>query len=158
MSRSFFLLSLAAASLAFTHLHAKQIMLDDVMTREEQKKTGVYNLSPKEKIELENWLNRTFVLKDQGAPTEQAQLYLSININNGQKLQLSDESIWEIAPADVQTAAVWITPFPVKIVPSNDPNYPSLIVNTNTGISVKARRLESTPPPVESQPPSQPPS
>ncbi len=154
MSRSFFFLSLTAISLSFSHLHAKQIMLDDVMTREEQKKTGVDKLSLKEKIELENWLNRTFVLKAHDQ-TEQAQLFLSININNGQKLQLSDESIWEIAPRDVQTAAVWITPFPVKIVPSNDPDYPFLIVNTNTGIGVTARKLPDTSPAEGTQPPSQ---
>ena len=140
MKRSLFFLSLVTATLAFSSLYAKQIMLDDVMTREEQKKTGITKLSLKEKIELENWLNKTFILKAQDNPTE-AQLFLSININNGQKLQLSDESIWEIAPNDIPTAAVWITPFPVKIIPSDDPDYPFLIVNTNTGISVKAKKL-----------------
>jgi hypothetical protein len=152
MKRSLFLLSLATAALAFSPLCAKQIMLDDVMTREEQKKTGVTKLSLKEKIELENWLNRTFILKAQEQLGE-AQLFLSININNGQKLQLSDESIWEIAPSDKQTAAVWITPFPVKIIPSDDPNYPFLIVNINTGISVKAKKLiEATPAETETSP------
>lgn len=150
MSRSFFFLSLATITLTFSHLQAKQIMLDDVMTREEQKKTGITKLSLKEKIELENWLNRTFILKAQDQPTD-AQLFLSININNGQKLQLSDESIWEIAPDDVSTAAVWITPFAVKIIPGNNPEYPFLIVNINTGISVNARKLIEVAPPAETK-------
>lgn len=154
MSRSLFFLSLATITLAFSHLHSKQIILEDVMTKEEQTKTGITKLSLKEKIQLENWLNRTFILKAQDQPT-QAQLFLSININNGQKIQLSDESIWEIAPNDTQTAAVWITPFPVKLVPSNDPDYPFLIVNTNTGISVKARKLAKVTPPVETAPTSE---
>lgn len=150
MNRSLFFLSLATATLTFSHLQAKQIMLDEVMTREEQKKTGVVKLSLKEKIELENWLNKTFVLKVQDQAME-AQLFLSININNGKKLQLSDESIWEIAPSDIPTSAVWITPFPVKIVPSDDPDYPFLIVNINTGISVKAKKVLEVTPPTEPQ-------
>jgi hypothetical protein len=123
--------------LSFSQLHA-QIILDEVMSKDEQKITGVANLSRNQKIALEAWIDRNFVLKSK----EQAslpELSLSLNIDNGQKLQLSDNSLWEIAPGDVATAAVWITPFPVKIEPSGDPDYPCLIVNLNSGISVKAR-------------------
>jgi hypothetical protein len=122
-----------------TSVHASQILLDQVMSREDQKKTGVANLTRNQKIALEAWLNDNFVLKTK-EPTPTVQLSLSINIDNGQKLELSDNSVWEVSPDDVQTASVWITPFPVKITPSNDPEYPFLIVNMNTGISVKARK------------------
>lgn len=137
-----------------SHLQAGQIILDEVMSQEEQKKTGVAKLSPKEKIALETWLNKTFALQVKDQKTE-TNLSLSININNGQKLQLSDGSIWEIAPSDIQTSAIWITPFAVKIVPSNDPDFPFLIVNVNSGVSVKAKRLYTT---TEPQPMSVPPT
>jgi len=126
-----------------------QIILDEVMTREEQKKTGVDRLNFQQKVALENWLNQMFVLK--AAPVNpQAPLSLSINIDNGQKIQLSDNTLWEVAPGDVPTSALWITAFPVKIIPSNDLNYPFLIINTNTSASVKARKVQvpTTPPPV----------
>jgi hypothetical protein len=142
MIRPLLFLSLSGVALMLSSLSAEQIILDDVMTRDEQQRTGVSKMSLKQKIELENWINRTFVLKNPAAEHQTA-LSMSININNGQKLQLSDESIWEIDPNDVPTAAVWITPFPVDLVPSKDADYPFLIVNKNTGVSVKARKISS---------------
>lgn len=122
------------------NLSAGEILLDSAMSKDEQRKTGVSKLSPTQKMELEAWLNRTFTLK---APeTQQAtSLSLSLNIDNGKKIQLSDNSLWEIAPADVAKSAVWITPFPVAIEPSGDLDYPFLITNKTTGNSVKARKV-----------------
>ncbi|MBS0605165.1 MAG: hypothetical protein JSS60_09060 [Verrucomicrobia bacterium] len=145
MQRSFFLAALTALVLPLAGLMADQIILDSVMSREEQKKTGVDKMTMQQKIELEAWLNKTFILKTTDT-SSQTQLSMSINIDNGQKLQLSDNTIWEIAPGDVPTAAVWITPFPVKITPSNDPDYPSLLVNTTSGVSVKARKISPSSP------------
>jgi len=132
-------LTLVTLALSCLSLQA-DIILDEVMSPDEQKRTGVSSLTAKQKIALEAWLNQNFVTKAQAAVPAAPQLSLSINIDNGQKLVLSDNSVWEIAPSDVPTASVWITPFPVKIAPSNDPNYPSLIINTDSGVSVKARR------------------
>ncbi len=152
MKHSLFFLSLASASLTFSHLQAdKLIVLDTVMSEEEQKKTGITKLSFQEKLALEDWLNKTFVLKVQ-EEKPQTPLSLSINIDNGKKLLLSDNSVWEIAPDDLKTSAIWITPFPVKITPSNNPNYPFIITNTNSGMSVKARKA----PPENQTGPSQP--
>jgi len=143
MVRSIFLFALSGIALTFSQLCADRIVIEDVMTREEQRETGFDTLSQHQKIQLEAWVNRTFVLKNTPAEKE-SQLYLSINIENGQKLQLSDNSVWEISPDDVSQAAIWVTSFPVKIVPSNNPKYPSLIVNTNSGASVKARKLPAS--------------
>jgi hypothetical protein len=139
-SAAFAFISIALA-LIFSPLEA-QIILDEVMSRDEQKKTGVANLSRTQKIALEAWLNQKFVLKTKEEAT-QPELSLSINIDHGQKLELSDNSLWEIAPSDVQTSAVWIIPFPVKIASSGDPEYPCLIINLNSGASVKARPVPS---------------
>jgi hypothetical protein len=144
MSRLLFFLAATCFVCSTPSLKADQIVLDDVMTKEDRQKTGIEHLSLSQKVALEAWLNKNFILKPQGQTTE-ATLSLSINIDNGQKLQLSDNSIWEIAPNDVPTSAVWITPFPVKIMPSNDQQYPWLIVNVNSGVSVKARKISATP-------------
>jgi hypothetical protein len=144
---------------AYAPLHA-EFLLDQVMSKEEQKETGVAKLSRNQKIALEAWLNKNFILKSKDQTSQKTQLSLSINIDNGQKLQLSDNSIWEISPDDVSTAAVWITPFPVKITQSDDPDYPYLLVNETSGVSVKARKAiatskssESAPPPPSATPP-----
>jgi hypothetical protein len=120
-----------------------QILLDEVMSRDEQQKTGVAKMSRTQKTALEAWLNKNFALK---AQTEEhvSNLSLSINIDGGKKLELSDNSIWEIAPDDVQKSVVWITPFPVQISPSGDPDYPCLIINTNSGASVRARQINTS--------------
>jgi hypothetical protein len=119
------------------------------MSQEDQKKTGVANLSYKQKYYLENWINKTFVLKtEQTSPeapqkTEEAEktpLSLSINIDNGQKVELSDNSVWIIAPQDQAISANWLIPFPVTVTSNDDPNYPFTITNVNTGASVKARK------------------
>lgn len=121
-------------------LQADIILIDSVMPKDEQIKTGVASLSPTQKIALEHWINNTFTLKT-ASTTTTTPLTLSINIDNGKKLELSDNSIWEIAPADISTAAVWITPFTIEITHSNDPNYPYLLTNKLSHASVKAKKI-----------------
>ncbi len=120
------------------------ILLNDVMNKDLQKRTGVADLSYKQRLALEQWLNDTFVLKnDNEEKSEKKEIYLSQNINGGQQLELSDGSRWEVAPADVSRASFWLIPFPLKIVQNEDPKdnaqYPSVIINQNTGVGVKVR-------------------
>jgi hypothetical protein len=142
--KALFLSVAAIASICVLSLPAAfaQILLDDVMSDEEQHRTGVFYLNHNQRAELETWLNDNFVLKTQQQPKQAPQeLTLAENINNGHQLRLSDGSLYEIAPSDVTRAAGWITPFPIQVVPSGDPNYPFKIVNTNTGNSLKAKLL-----------------
>ncbi|MBY0528649.1 MAG: hypothetical protein K2P51_00475 [Rhabdochlamydiaceae bacterium] len=124
-----------------------EILLDDVMDKNLQKKAGIEDLSPKQKRVLETWLNDTFVLKSE---TEKAlpvsSLTLSININNGKQLRLSDDTLWDIDPSDYSITATWVTPFPVQMGDSGNPNYPTLLTNLNTKISVRAKPAESIAP------------
>lgn len=137
-------LFLVLATVALYPLIADQlIILDEVMDKDEQKQTGIDRLNMRQKIALEDWLNKKFVLKKTHSEKE-SELSMSINIENGKRLQLSDNSVWEIAPHDVSTSSVWITPFPVKITSSNDPNYPCLITNTISGASVRARLVQGS--------------
>jgi hypothetical protein len=140
MRRFPFLIAMASFALLSIQLYSGQILLDDVMTKEEQKKTGVKKLTYAQKVALESWLNKNFTLKTKTEETT-PELTLSINIEDGRKLELSDSSIWEVAPNDISTAAIWLTPFPIKIAPSNDPEYPYLLINAYSGASVKARKV-----------------
>ncbi len=132
------------------------IILDEVMSQDEQKKTGIDRLSRHQKLAFEAWLNQTFILKTEAEKSESSPLSLSINIDHGHKLQLSDNSIWEIDPADKNTAAGWITPIPVKIGSSKNSAYPYLLINATSGVSVKARIPQHTPPPPHPVPAPQP--
>lgn len=128
------------------------ILLDDVMSKEKQKQTGVNKLKPQEKIALENWLNDNFVLKSEAEKTaSNAKVSLSMNINQGEQLILSDGSRWQVAPDDVIKASGWITPFPMQIQPSDNPDYPFLLVNQNTKESVKARKVMANSAPTPTQ-------
>ena len=119
------------------------IFLDDVMSQEEQKKTGVSRLTPNQKLLLEQWLNQTFILKSVNSSQATGSLTLSMNMDEGRKLQLSDGSIWEVDPTDIAQSASWVLPASIMISPSNDPEYSSLLINQNSGVSVKAKRIPS---------------
>lgn len=109
--------------------------LDDVMSADDQKKTGVSTLNVDQKKALETWVDQQCA-----SNTEQSKpLTIAENLNSGTQLRLSDGSLYEIAPEDRDLASVWITPFEVKVIPSGDPNYPYKIVNTVTNSSVKAK-------------------
>ena len=118
------------------------IILDEVMSKDKQIETGVSKLSKTQKQVLEAWLNATFVLKTESVAKPQ-ELFLSINIDSGHQIQLSDGSLWDIAPEDVERASVWITPFPVRIAPSHNSEYPQMLINGVSGESVKARPAKS---------------
>lgn len=114
------------------------IRLNDIMTADDQKKTGIYNLSPTQKDQLELWINDKFTLKTvqtTPAPT------LEQNLRNGSELKLSDGSSFIIAPSDQAKASSWITPIAIKISLSGDPLFPVLLTNMLTGASVKAKQV-----------------
>lgn len=126
-----------------------QIILDDVMSKQEQKEMGISRLTYQQKLKLEAWLNEHCMMKptpSEGtceAPKEETQeLTVSLNIQGGRRLQLSDGSLWEIAPNDIPNASFWVLPIPVKIAPSNDVKFPNLLINQQTGISVRARQIQ----------------
>ena len=134
-------LLLAAVMLCSSQLSAL-ILLDEVMTRDEQYKTGVSKLNAKQKMELEKWLNAKFVLKNQADMPESREVTLEVNINNGKQLRMSDGSLFEIAPQDVPMTALWITPFKLTVSDSGDSTYPYLLQNMDSGTTVKAKMIE----------------
>lgn len=137
-------------------LHAEEIFLNEVMSKEMQKKTGVANLSYQQRLALEKWLNDNFVQKNhQEKKKSEEEITLSQNIDNGKVLELSDGSLWQVAPDDVERAAFWIIPFPLYFVKNSDPadntEYPMKIVNQNTNLGVKVKQIRA--PAVKETPP-----
>lgn len=85
----------------------------------------------------------TPVYPQEGGGESESQLYLSLNIDDGARLQLSDGTTYEIAPEDRLYSAYWITPFPLTIGASGDPDYPISITNLNSRRSVRGKKIDT---------------
>lgn len=123
-------------TLFFTLPLSARICLDYVMTPEQMHITGIDELDDEQRYALELWLNDYFELKK---PKEG--LYITMNFDSGAKINLSDDTAYEIDPEDRVYAAFWMTPFPVKLGKSSKPQYPVKITNMYTGTSIKAKRI-----------------
>lgn len=77
------------------------------------------------------------------SPERKEQLYLSMNIGEGDKLELSDGSTYQLDPQDKLFASYWITPIPIMLSESKDPDYPVKITNLNTGTSVNGKKIST---------------
>lgn len=122
------------------------ILLDEVMSVEEQTQTGVAYLTPKQRVALEQWLNVNCNCPSRIAPhKKEKKLYVSINIDSGRMIQLNDNTIWEVDPRDQPISEAWLSSIPIKIVPSDDPDFPYLLVNKNDGISIRVKQGEAPP-------------
>lgn len=118
-----------------------KIVLDDSMSREEMTSTGVANLDYSQKMALQDWINQNFEAKTDFPNKQNEQLYLSLNFDEGAKLELSDGSTYEIASEDRLYTMYWVTPFPISLGQSGDKKYPVKITNLNTGTSVKGKQI-----------------
>ena len=64
------------------------------------------------------------------------------NLKNGHYVRLSDDSLWEIDPADTSITQGWITPVEIVVTPSKDAAYPFTLKNSLTGSTVRARKAQ----------------
>lgn len=115
--------------------------LDTMMSIDDQKDTGYSSLTPKEKKHLNEWISKHFILPPDIIGN--TPLSLNINIQNGQELVLSDGTHWEVAPEDRKISDIWLTPFPLQIIPSDSKEYPFFILNLTSKEKVKAKQLSS---------------
>jgi hypothetical protein len=137
-------LAIFGATALYTTKLIATIHLDQVMTVDEQKKTGVAKLSETQRKELEAWINSKFILKTANSPEET--ISVQVNLNNGSRLLLSNNALYEVAPTDQAQASAWLSVI-VTIEPSGDPAYPWKITNTATKSSIKAKLLPPEPQP-----------
>ncbi len=125
-------------------------VFDSDMTAQEMKQSGMVKLSAQEKLVLQAWID-THYSKKNLAQSSIRNPTLQENLKNGHYIRLSDNSLWEINPADTPITQGWITPVDILVSPSNDPGYPYALKNSLTGSTVKARKAQSTGP-ASSQP------
>lgn len=139
--------------LLFTAPLLGEVSLDKMMSYRQMQTTGLDKLNYSEKKALENWIDANFVARNgqgqgQGPGTGQgqakdSQLSLSLNIGKGAILELSDGSSYEINPEDRLYTIYWITPFPIRISESGNPDYPVKITNMNTGRAVSGKQIST---------------
>jgi len=67
-------------------------------------------------------------------------LTISEILANGKYLILSDNSAWEIEPTFAPISQAWLTPAPVEIGKSDNPDYPYLIKNQLTQTNIEAKK------------------
>lgn len=81
--------------------------------------------------------------QDRKPHATEEQLYLSLNIGQGDTLELSDGSTYQIDPEDKLYASYWITPIPIMLSESGNQEYPVKITNLNTGNFVKGKKIDT---------------
>lgn len=116
------------------------------MNAKDKKATGVYKLTTKEKVALQNWIDARYDKRPAPIATDadtKEHGVLTENLNNGRHIRLSDHSLWEIRPSDTPLTQAWITPVEIYVSRSDDPNYPYKLTNSLTGTSVHAKAIQS---------------
>lgn len=134
-------LTLLLTFILFSNKAFGAFQLNEVMSVDEQKRTGVSGLTDVQKKELESWLNNNFVQKTITPATNS--LFLQQNMNGGAQLMFSDGSVYEVSPADRLKTTFWLTSINVTIQPSSDPDYPVSITNSLTGVTVSAKQIKA---------------
>ncbi len=123
-------------------------MLDTDMSRQDQKETGLYKLTDKQKLALQKWIDSNYMRKDSPlAATTGAknQATLEDNINNGRYLRLSDSTSWEIKSEDTPITQGWITPVDIYVSQSGNADYPYILTNSLTESKVRAKKISAIP-------------
>jgi hypothetical protein len=168
----------AALIVSVLFFHFPQILgviqLNDVMTPDQQQKTGIDKLSRAQKNQLETWINDKFVLKPVAAantapntppapatppmpagpmpPAGLKDLYVSENLDGGAKLQLSNGDTYEVHPSDRDISSAWLLPSNISITPNKDPEYPINLTNTVSKTTVRTRKFNPNQPPATTAP------
>lgn len=111
--------------------------INDIMSVEDQRKTGVLGLKQRQKMELAKWL------VDHGyyeaEKTNSSDDNLTLTMNDKKDLQLSDGSLWEVAPEDVAISSTWGSNAQVLLERTKNPLYPYNLLNLKTKEKVKVR-------------------
>lgn len=122
-------------------------LFDASLSPQEMNKMGLSKLSAKEKRALHHWIEANYTKKAEVAAAVKpiAPNILQENLKNGGYIRLSDNSLWEVKPSDTPITQGWITPVEIKVSSSDDSAYPYNLMNTLTGSSVKAKKVNSIP-------------
>lgn len=114
--------------------------INDIMSLEDQKSTGVIHLTQEQKKALAEWFVKHGYYEIQAQVNYNQALTVALNVGAGQKLMLSDNTVWEVASEDQETASSWIGSVRVELTPSGNAAYPFMITNIQTRTSVKVKK------------------
>jgi len=118
-----------------------KVVFDDRMTHEDMDRTGVGELNYSQQMALQDWINENYEQKQEKPKKGIEQLFISLNIEEGAKLELSDGSLYDIDPDDRLYSSFWVTPIPISLGQSKNKEYPVKITNMNTGTSVNGKEI-----------------
>ena len=65
---------------------------------------------------------------------------ISMVIESGNFIELSDNSLWQVADDDTNTAEDWILPSDILLKEAKDKKYPYTLTNTATGQTIKVKK------------------
>lgn len=128
------------------------VTFDADMSQSDQKKTGLYKLSEKEKTALQQWIDANYQPKQSNTSANPSQRstvnppLLQENLQNSNYIRLTDNTLWHVRPEDLSIAQGWITPVPIIVTPSTHPFFSYTLTNQVTGSSVLARKVDQLPP------------
>ncbi len=119
--------------------------LSEIFSSEQMKKLGLEKLSKEEQSDLLQWIESEKQSKNSPEPTPQSlpQTIRSVNSQTGQ-LHLLDASIWEVSKEDLDTVTYWYPGQKVYISPSQNGEYPFLLLNHQNRQTVAAVKIEGS--------------
>lgn len=113
--------------------------INDLMSIEDQNKTGVIRLTQNQKMELAKWLVAHGYYQDEKNYEVLSGPKVALNVYDGKIIQLSDNSVWEISPEDRKTSQSWLSSIPIQVTKASDTKWPYILTNLLTNESVKAK-------------------
>jgi hypothetical protein len=131
------------------------IFLNQVMTAQEMKETGVENLSIQQRAALEQWINNYTLKIIQSFQTLSQETYsgnylgiggghwIKKNAERGKIIILEDNSMWEISSMDRIYTFLWLSFTNIRVILNDQTigNYKYLLINTDDGEKAAAKYL-----------------
>ena len=125
------------------------LRLNQIMTPEEQKRTGVAKLTESERKALEQWLTNWTLKVLYKAAVNSGQVYarvgsghwISEKVDRGRFILLEDGSLWEISPIDRINTMLWLVAEKIIVIENADPFYPYKLINSDSGDTAEAKLI-----------------
>ena len=144
--------ALGVVSLAATQTAQFTLTIEQVMTPNELKETGVATLTPSQRGALNNWLNKYTdrILRVATEPTDSGRYggtgsghWIKEVSGNGAYITLEDGSLWEVNEIDRVDTSIWLAVTNITVLTSKEPigQFRYELLNTDDGEKALARYL-----------------
>ncbi len=149
-----------AGALTLAAQEKERFSFEKLMSKEDQKRTGVSRLTPTERRALEEWMYQWTVKavrfasrsgqerNTQSVPRARGTClqtgsghWVSKTIEGGKYVELEDGSLWEISALDRINSMLWLVTENIAIVASQNPIYPCRMINKDSEDTAEAKRI-----------------